>query len=236
VIAWNCTIYKIEIVLEIQWRGYHRQFKWRIYDLQTVKGLILLFVYFSTSMFGWFMVLNATFNNISVISWQSLLLVEGTGVPGENHRPVTTHWQTLYLSKSNHYNNSLYQFDILLIYFFNIYCFSLSNRKKTNEKEMLAMNKIEVSHIRHFNIIINNNNWIIKKHVSIIAYKSGCSSLYIPTVNWNHTIFFFKIYFFHCSEICTMTSHWNRHLLNARREKKTLVCVKTTFNIRRYKQ
>jgi hypothetical protein len=22
-------------------------------------------------------------------------LVEGTGVPGENHRPVTGHWQTL---------------------------------------------------------------------------------------------------------------------------------------------
>ena len=37
------------------------------------------------------MVLNATFNNISAISWQSVLLVEGTGVPGENHRPVTGH-------------------------------------------------------------------------------------------------------------------------------------------------
>ena len=41
---------------------------------------------------GWFMVLNATFNNISVISWRSVLLVEETG---ENHRPVTSHWQTL---------------------------------------------------------------------------------------------------------------------------------------------
>jgi hypothetical protein len=29
------------------------------------------------------MVLNATFNNISVISWWSVLLVEETGVPGE---------------------------------------------------------------------------------------------------------------------------------------------------------
>ena len=35
------------------------------------------------------MVFNATFNNISVISWGSVLLVEETGVPGENHRPVT---------------------------------------------------------------------------------------------------------------------------------------------------
>jgi hypothetical protein len=35
--------------------------------------------------FGWFMVFNATFNNISVILWPSVLLVEETGVPGENH-------------------------------------------------------------------------------------------------------------------------------------------------------
>ena len=38
---------------------------------------------------------NDTFNNISVISWRSILLVEETGGPGENHRPVTSHWQTL---------------------------------------------------------------------------------------------------------------------------------------------
>ena len=34
------------------------------------------------------MVFNATFNNISVISWRSVLLVEEIGIPGENHRPV----------------------------------------------------------------------------------------------------------------------------------------------------
>ena len=31
-------------------------------------------------------VFNATFNNISVIPWWSVLLVEETGVAGENHR------------------------------------------------------------------------------------------------------------------------------------------------------
>jgi hypothetical protein len=31
---------------------------------------------------------NTTFNNISVISWQSVLLVEETRGPGENHRVV----------------------------------------------------------------------------------------------------------------------------------------------------
>ena len=41
------------------------------------------------------MALNATYNNISVISWQSCLLVEETRAPGENHWPVPSHWQTL---------------------------------------------------------------------------------------------------------------------------------------------
>ena len=41
------------------------------------------------------MVFNTIFNNISVISWRSILLVEETGVPRENHRPVASHWQIL---------------------------------------------------------------------------------------------------------------------------------------------
>ena len=39
---------------------------------------------------------NDTFNNISVIYlWWSVLLVEETGIPEENHPPVASHWQTL---------------------------------------------------------------------------------------------------------------------------------------------
>ena len=41
------------------------------------------------------MVFNATFNNISVILWWSVLLVEETGAPDENQRPAASHWQTL---------------------------------------------------------------------------------------------------------------------------------------------
>ena len=41
------------------------------------------------------MAFSPTFNNILVISWRWVLLVEGTGVPGENHWPVASHWQTL---------------------------------------------------------------------------------------------------------------------------------------------
>ena len=48
----------------------------------------------SKMMVGWLvglMVFNATFNNMSVISWRSVLLVEETGGPEENHRPVASH-------------------------------------------------------------------------------------------------------------------------------------------------
>jgi hypothetical protein len=47
-----------------------------------------LFIYF-----GWlvgFMVFSATFKNISVISWRSVLLMEETGGPGENRQPAAS--------------------------------------------------------------------------------------------------------------------------------------------------
>jgi len=41
------------------------------------------------------MVFDTTFNNISVTSLELVLLVEETRVLVENHRLVTSHWQTL---------------------------------------------------------------------------------------------------------------------------------------------
>jgi hypothetical protein len=42
------------------------------------------------------MMFNSTFKQYaSYISWRSVLLVEETVVPGENHRPAASHWQTL---------------------------------------------------------------------------------------------------------------------------------------------
>ena len=40
-------------------------------------------------------VLNATFSNITVLLWRSVLLVEEMGVLGENHIPAASHRQTL---------------------------------------------------------------------------------------------------------------------------------------------
>jgi hypothetical protein len=45
---------------------------------------------------GWFGLWCLTpLSTISVISCRTVLLVEETGVPGEIHRPVASHWQTL---------------------------------------------------------------------------------------------------------------------------------------------
>ena len=46
-------------------------------------------------LFVCLMVFNATFNNISVISWRSILLVEETRGPREKHRSVPSHSKTL---------------------------------------------------------------------------------------------------------------------------------------------
>jgi hypothetical protein len=66
-----------------------------VHDFQNRKKWILKFSFTRTALLktivlfsGWFMV----FSNISVISWRSVLLVEETGIPGENHRPVANHW------------------------------------------------------------------------------------------------------------------------------------------------
>ena len=65
-----------------------------------LKDNLLVFYYFNTSEI-WpdnrvsVMVFNATFKNILIISWRSLLLVEETRVSGENHWPAVSHWQTL---------------------------------------------------------------------------------------------------------------------------------------------
>jgi len=60
-------------------------------SLKTLSHNVVL----STPRMSAFIVFNTTFNNISVISWWSVLLVEETKVLGENHWPVASHWQTL---------------------------------------------------------------------------------------------------------------------------------------------
>ena len=56
-----------------------------------VSSLLLHFVP-TVWLIGWFLVYNATFSNISPISWRPVLVVEEAGVPEENHWPWASNW------------------------------------------------------------------------------------------------------------------------------------------------
>jgi len=106
----NCNVRStdknIDIWLEYKWKQsviiftcyQQKTNNQSIYLKQTIR--VSRVPYFSPEFvwfcFVWFMVFNANFNNISVISWWSVLLVEETGIPWENHQPVPRHWQTLF--------------------------------------------------------------------------------------------------------------------------------------------
>jgi hypothetical protein len=61
------------------------------------------------------MVFNTTSNNISVIAWRSVLLVEEIEVLGENHQPVASHSQTSShnIALSTHSLNEIRQLNVI---------------------------------------------------------------------------------------------------------------------------
>ena len=84
-----------DVVLKFYKYYYHRTLSYQKATIQIWSEHLL---HLPSCWIYWFvclMVLNATFNNISVISWRWVLLVEVIRGPGENHRLVTSHWQTL---------------------------------------------------------------------------------------------------------------------------------------------
>ena len=74
-------------------------FDWRLtplvsfgHDVVCTSSIDSLLHCFFVCLFVCFMVFIATFSNIWVISWRSVLLVEETGVSGDNHRPWASNW------------------------------------------------------------------------------------------------------------------------------------------------
>jgi hypothetical protein len=81
-------------------RGGHLGIPINIKNTKFVKDLPMIDAQFRFNQCNSFreslvLVFNPTFNNISIISWRSVLLMEDTGVSGVNHRPLPSHWQTL---------------------------------------------------------------------------------------------------------------------------------------------
>jgi hypothetical protein len=81
---------------------YFESNRYRVFQKRNVHTKLDIHYYIILYMSGIFysdvglgiMVLNTTFNNISVMSRWYILLVEETGVTWDNHRPDVSHWQT----------------------------------------------------------------------------------------------------------------------------------------------
>jgi hypothetical protein len=63
-----------------------------LYSINTYFKRYRLFVFLHRILNFEFLVFNATFNNISAISWRPGFVVEEAGVPGENRRPWASNW------------------------------------------------------------------------------------------------------------------------------------------------
>ena len=87
--SWNGEAYSVKGTLQLPYAEISEPFA-ASYDPKKKKSRI---DYYGGKniLFVCLMVFNATFNNISVISWWSVLLMDETGGPGENHRPVASH-------------------------------------------------------------------------------------------------------------------------------------------------
>jgi hypothetical protein len=91
-VYWGCWIF----VLCQLWSAHRFSLAWHMFCLyvrilyiwQQIFGFRLI----ANVLVDWFLVFNATFSNISAISWRPVLVVEEAGVPGEYHRPWASNW------------------------------------------------------------------------------------------------------------------------------------------------
>ena len=81
----TCVVVYIWIVVMFIW---HFSYVLRLRLISTSRNLTEL----PMRLIDWFFVFNASFSNISAISWPPVLVVEETGIPGENHRPWASNW------------------------------------------------------------------------------------------------------------------------------------------------
>ena len=103
------------------------------------------------------MVLNAPFNNISVISFRSVLLLKETGGPEENHRPDASHWQTLSHNVVSNYNvgsgSQEYLQCSMILMPFSLLCCVLSQFWK--KREIFIKEIIYIRFLLHYKDDIN---------------------------------------------------------------------------------
>jgi hypothetical protein len=70
-----------------------------LWDVYISFGYIYIYILYSDFFFGGGEgCFNATFSNISAISWRPVLVVEEARVPRQNHQPWASNWKTLSLA------------------------------------------------------------------------------------------------------------------------------------------
>jgi hypothetical protein len=110
---------------------------------------------------------NVTFNNISVISWQSVLLVEETVVPRENQQPDTSHRQFLSHKVVSSTHLLIWTFDIAWIIVFQA-LFITSPTKL--QRDIVTLPSVRPSHpCEHSRI--NILQWILTKLGTYLLLK-----------------------------------------------------------------
>jgi hypothetical protein len=80
-------------------------------------------------------VFNATFIHISAVSLRSVLLVQETRVPGKNHRPAASHWQTLSHNVVSSYSRNMSYALHLICMSIIVMTFSTQQAGKCRHKE-----------------------------------------------------------------------------------------------------
>ena len=73
-------------------------------------GVFKLLLFEIDWLIDWLIVFNATFSNISAISWRPVLVVEEAGVLGENHWPWASNWYTLSLATASRVHPFLFSY------------------------------------------------------------------------------------------------------------------------------
>ena len=128
------------------------------------------------------MVLNTTFNIISVISWRS--------VPGENHRPVASHWQTLSHYVCIEYTSPWVGFKFILS---NTTTMRSRNERRdgstgsTKFDSSVGLSSGTFTSTQMFYLIDQDRvNWLIM-YINVREYRRGNQKWKIQR-NWQHSV------------------------------------------------
>jgi hypothetical protein len=162
-----------------------------------------------------FMALNAP-SNISAISQQSILLVEETGVPRENHWPVASHWQTLSHNISIEYASPWMGFELTTLVVIGTDCTGSCKSNYHTIKTTTAPNLVEAVAGRNLSskwhrLINLSSTWymsfgchgirsfsyrttlmkptleVVQCHRSTTKFNSSCDRIFTPMPPCNHT-------------------------------------------------